>query len=73
MRWFPPSKLLLAAQGFSSKSPASTITDCVEKDIADETTPAADDYLAQLTVKWEAATQPVEELGVRRVVARVGR
>jgi uncharacterized protein len=38
--------------------------------IADESTPAADDVLAQLTVKWEAATQPVEELGVRRVVAR---
>ena len=38
--------------------------------IADESTPAADDYLAQLTVKWEAATQPVQELGVRRIVAR---
>ncbi len=39
-------------------------------DSADESTPPADDYLAQLTVQWEAATQPVEELGVRRVVAR---
>lgn len=38
--------------------------------IADESTPPADDYLAQLTVQWEAATQPVEELGVRRIVAR---
>jgi uncharacterized protein len=38
--------------------------------IADESTPAGDDFLAQLTVAWEAATQPVEELGVRRVVAR---
>jgi uncharacterized protein len=38
--------------------------------LADESTPAADDYLAQLTVKWEAATQSVDELGVRRVVAR---
>lgn len=38
--------------------------------IADESTPAADDYLAQLTVQWEATTQPVEELGVRRVIAR---
>ncbi len=38
--------------------------------IADESTPAAEDFLAQLTVKWEAATQPVEELGLRRVVAR---
>jgi uncharacterized protein (TIGR01777 family) len=38
--------------------------------IADESTPPADDFLAQLTVQWEAATQPLEELGVRRVVMR---
>jgi uncharacterized protein len=38
--------------------------------IADESTPAAEDYLAQLTVKWEAATQPMEAMGVRRIVAR---
>ncbi len=39
-------------------------------ELADETTPAGTDYLAQLTVQWEAATQPLEEWGVRRVVAR---
>lgn len=38
--------------------------------IADESTPPGDDFLAQLTVKWEAATQPVEALGARRVVLR---
>lgn len=38
--------------------------------LADESTSAADDFLAQLTVKWEDATAPVEELGVRRVVTR---
>jgi hypothetical protein len=38
--------------------------------IADESTPPAGDYLAQCTVKWEAATKPVEELGVRRVIGR---
>jgi uncharacterized protein len=38
--------------------------------VADESTPPADDFLAQLTVQWEAATQSVEDLGVRRVVAR---
>lgn len=38
--------------------------------IADESTPAANDFPAQLTVKTEEATQPVEELGVRRVVTR---
>ena len=40
--------------------------------IADESTPAADDFPAQLTVKAEAATQPVEDLGVRRIVIRNG-
>ena len=38
--------------------------------IADESFPPADDFLAQLTVKWEAATKPVEEFGVRHVVMR---
>lgn len=38
--------------------------------VADESTPAADDFQAQLTVRWESATQPVEEFGVRRVVTR---
>lgn len=38
--------------------------------VADETTPAADDFLAQMTVQWEAATQPVEDLGLRRIVTR---
>jgi uncharacterized protein (TIGR01777 family) len=39
-------------------------------DLADESTPPADDFLAQLTVQWEGATQSVEKLGVRRVVIR---
>jgi uncharacterized protein (TIGR01777 family) len=38
--------------------------------VADESTPPANDFLAQLTVQWEAATQPVEKLGVRRIVTR---
>lgn len=37
---------------------------------ADESTPPADDYLAQLTVAWENATRSVEEEGVRHVVCR---
>jgi uncharacterized protein (TIGR01777 family) len=40
------------------------------EDLADESTPPADDFLAQLTVKWEDATKSVEELGVRHVIAR---
>jgi len=38
--------------------------------IADESTPAAGDFLAQLTIEWEEVTKPVEKLGVRHVVAR---
>jgi len=38
--------------------------------VADESTPAADDFPAQMTVKMEDATQPVEALGIRRVIAR---
>lgn len=37
---------------------------------ADESAPPADDFLAQLTVQWEEATQPVEDLGMRRIVTR---
>lgn len=39
-------------------------------DLADESTPPGNDFLAQLTVKWEDSTKSVEELGVRRVVIR---
>ena len=39
-------------------------------DLADESTPPGNDFLAQLTVEWEAATESVEELGVRRLVIR---
>lgn len=38
--------------------------------IADESTPPAADFLAQLTVQWEDATKAVEEMGVRRVITR---
>ncbi len=39
-------------------------------DLADESTSPGDDFLAQLTVKWEDATKSVEALGVRRLVLR---
>lgn len=37
---------------------------------ADESTPPGSDFLAQLTVKWEDATKPLEEFNVRRLVLR---
>jgi uncharacterized protein (TIGR01777 family) len=38
--------------------------------IADESTPPANDFLAQMTINWEDATKSVEQLGVRRVITR---
>jgi uncharacterized protein (TIGR01777 family) len=38
--------------------------------IADESTAPGNDFLAQLTIPWEDATKPVEELGIRRVIVR---
>jgi uncharacterized protein (TIGR01777 family) len=38
----------------------------------DEVSPPGSDFLAKLSVEWEASTQPVEQLGVRRVVVRTG-
>lgn len=40
--------------------------------IMDEKGPAGTDYLAGLAQEWEAASQPVEEIDVRRVVIRSG-
>ena len=37
---------------------------------ADESTSPADDFLGQLTVKLEAATEVIEALGVRRIIVR---
>lgn len=39
-------------------------------DLADDSTPPGDDFLARLTVKWEDATRAVEEYGIRRLVLR---
>ena len=38
--------------------------------IANESTPPAEDFLAQLTVQWEDATKSIEALGVRRIITR---
>lgn len=39
--------------------------------VADETTPPGADFLAQLTIDWEAATRSIEGLGVRRIITRL--
>ena len=40
------------------------------EEVADESTSPGDDYLSQLTVAWENATKPVEDVGVRHVICR---
>ncbi len=72
-----PGLALLAGIGGSERKPGAFLQisginyyGARGEGIADESWPPADDFLAQLTVQWEAATQPVEELGIRRVVAR---
>lgn len=37
-----------------------------------EEDPPGNDFLARLAVEWEASTQPVEAMGVRRVILRTG-
>ncbi len=41
-------------------------------EVADETSPPGDDFLAQLCVDWEAAADPARRAGVRVVHARTG-
>lgn len=38
----------------------------------DETAAAGDDFLAEVCQAWEASTKAVEEMGIRRVVIRIG-
>jgi uncharacterized protein (TIGR01777 family) len=37
-----------------------------------ETSPAGSDYMADVVVRWEASSQPLESLGLRRIILRSG-
>jgi len=58
-------KLLIQASavGFYGNQPQMTCT---------EETPIGTDFLARVCGQWEQATQPVEALGVRRIIIRTG-
>jgi len=59
----PRPKVLLQASGINHYG--------LRGDLADESTPPGDDFLARLTVAWEDSTRPVEQAGVRRCVLRL--
>ncbi|MGD8456498.1 MAG: TIGR01777 family oxidoreductase [Anaerolineales bacterium] len=44
----------------------------MEDELVDETFPLGDDFLSEVTRRWEESTKPVETLGVRRVITRTG-
>jgi uncharacterized protein len=75
-RVFPGRALVSAIEGASRRPKVFLQSSGVNRyglrgvGIADETTPPGDDFLAQMTVPWEAVTQRLENLGVRRVVTR---
>jgi hypothetical protein len=75
-RVLPASALVSAIEG-SGRKPAVFVQisginhyGLRGKGMADEATPPGQDYLSQLTIQWEAATNRIEDLGIRRVVAR---
>ena len=41
-------------------------------EVVDEMESPGSDFLASVCVRWEAATEPVEEIGVRRIILRTG-
>ena len=59
----PEVLLQMSAVGYYGHRPAG--------EQAESSSPG-EDFLARVCVAWEAATQPVEGLGVRRIVARTG-
>ncbi len=40
--------------------------------LLDETSPVGDDFLAHVVEAWEASYQPIDELGIRKALIRVG-
>jgi hypothetical protein len=61
----PRPKVLLQASGGGYYGPHGS-------EPVTEVVPPGDDFSARLCLAWEAASQPVEDLGVRRIVTRTG-
>jgi hypothetical protein len=59
----PPLVVQASAVGFYGSRSDGTF---------DESAPAGSDFLANICLDWEAVTRPVENMGVRRAVVRIG-
>jgi uncharacterized protein len=59
----PRPKVLIQASGVGYYGPRDDAA-------VNETFPAGKDYLADVAIRWEASSKPVEALGVRRVIIR---
>lgn len=74
-----PGKAIVEAIGAADSKPKVLIQSSAvgyygpQKDeIISESTAPGNDYLADLCQQWEASSQPVEDMGVRRVIIRSG-
>lgn len=57
--------ILVQASGIGAYGPR-------HDEVVDETSSYGSDFTASVAVDWEASTQPIERMGVRRVVIRTG-
>jgi uncharacterized protein len=57
---------------FVSASAVGYYGDCGDRWITESHPPATDDFLGSLAMRWEEASKPLDELGVRLVHARLG-
>jgi uncharacterized protein len=73
-----PARALVEAFKLSKNPPMTLIQASavgiygVGEDKKTENSPTGHDYLAKLAVEWEKSTEPIEEMGVRRIVIRTG-
>ena len=58
--------------GWSCRRRASAFTARAGDEAIDETAAPGDDFLAQVCIAWEATADPLDALGVRRVIIRTG-
>lgn len=71
-----PGKLLVLAIQAADKRPSIFVQTSginyygLKGSLADEATPPADDFLARLALQWEDSTKLLDDLGVRRIIAR---